>query len=65
MPEPSPPRSRALRTFGPVSTRTTAGPDAFGHADHGVGIGVEQGLVVDWGVFGSLAMTGRHRRYLR
>jgi hypothetical protein len=26
MPEPSPPRSRALRTFGPVSTRTTAGP---------------------------------------
>jgi hypothetical protein len=26
MPEPSPPRSRGLFTFGPVSTRTTAGP---------------------------------------
>ncbi|MGY4373739.1 hypothetical protein ACVWZ3_001378 [Bradyrhizobium sp. i1.3.6] len=26
MPEPSPPRSRPFGTFGPVSTRTTAGP---------------------------------------
>jgi hypothetical protein len=26
IPEPSPPRSRPVRTFGPVSTRTTAGP---------------------------------------
>ena len=28
-------------------------PDAFGHADHGVGIGVEQRLVVRRGGFGS------------
>ena len=28
------------------------GPDALGHADHGVGIGVEQNLVVCRGGFG-------------
>ena len=30
------------------------GPDAFGHADHGIGIGVKQGIIAGGGLFGRL-----------
>ena len=45
IPEPRPPRWRAPGVLSLVSTRTTAGPNAFGHADDGIRIGIEQELI--------------------
>ena len=51
MPEPSPPRSRALRAFRSGLDPDHGGSDAFGNADHGVRIGIQQGYVVILGLF--------------
>ena len=41
-----------LRRFRAGFDAHDRGPDAFGDADHRVGIGVEQGLIVGWNGFG-------------
>src|SRR5882757_8914569 len=50
MTEPSPPRARGAN-LGAGFDPHHGGADAFGHADHGVGIGVEQRLIVGGGAF--------------
>ena len=52
MPEPSPPRSRDLRRFRAGFDPHHGGADPLGDADHRIGIGIEQGLIVDRSRFG-------------
>lgn len=46
MPEPSPAALARVRRLGAGFDADHGGPDAFGDADHGIGIGIEQGLIV-------------------
>ena len=51
MPEPSPPRSRPFGSFWPGLDPHDRRADTVGHVDHGIGIGVEQLLIIVRGAF--------------